>query len=160
MDSQRRKQLEQRRKELQQKLHKRERAGLLSHETAALDRLEVDYDLVYQTEALWDWLRGNFPPRSGSIDWSEIPDERYLHVTAGEEMPGAILDLLLESPLDENIHVLYPNGRRPAIRLSLQELLKHYTLLNNDFEVWFVCQAQKWVLEYISPDEWCWGTAG
>lgn len=150
--------MEQRRKALQEELHKRERADLLSHETAALDRLEVDYSLVYETEALWDWLRGNFSPRSGSIDWSEIPGERYVCVTAGEEMPAAITDLLLESPLDETIHVLYPNGRAPAIRLGLQDLLKHYEYLINDFEVWFVCRRQGWVLEYISPGEWCRGS--
>lgn len=156
MTPERRRQLEQRRRELQQRLRREERRALLTFATEELDRLHVDYEVVFETEPLVRWLEDRFPIGHHTIDWARVPDHRCW---PDEDVVPRALVAQVADDSEAPVEVLYGNGRYPALRLRLATALAHIGTLSAYFEVWMLCRSRGWIIEYVSAKAWCWGRA-
>jgi hypothetical protein len=157
MNPERRRQLEERRRALQAQIELDERRELIEFHLRDLDERGIVYEIEYDTEPLVEWTFGRFPTTMRGISWSDVPHHRC------ESDDDGILVLARElvswgtAHEDDEVEVLFSNGRSPALRIRFGEVLTHGPVLASDFEVWLLCRRRGWIMEYISTRGWCWG---
>ena len=76
-----------------------------------------------------EWLEKNFPIASwGRIDWPKVPNSSCITWTDDSELLLAFQRILVESRLDNNLEitviVIWANGLRPSLQISLDTFLK------------------------------------
>jgi hypothetical protein len=157
MNPDRRRELEERRHALKAQIELDERLELLKFPIRDLDQRGIAYEVEYDTEPLVEWAFGRFPTTMRGIGWAEVGDHRC------EPDDDGILPLaraLLSegaADADDEVEVLFSNGRSPALRIRFADVLAHGTVLASDFEVWLLCRRRGWIMEYISTRGWCCG---
>lgn len=157
MDPAKRRELQDRRRELQARVERDERRALLEHHTPDLDAAGIAYEVVFEAETLAEWVMERWPTTSRGVTWSKVARHDCRH---GEEGVRALAhDVLLQtgSVPDDEVEVLFANGRTPALRLHFRDVLSRGDVLASDFEVWVICRRRGWILEYVSGRGWCFG---
>jgi hypothetical protein len=149
--------LEERRRALQQQIELDERRSLVDFQMRELDRCGVTCEVDFDTDPLVDWAFGQFPVDRRGIAWNEVGNHRC---EPGDDGILLLSRLILEEGMteaDDEVEVLFSNGRSPALRIRFADVLAHGTVLASDFEVWLLCRRRGWIMEYISTRGWCWG---
>jgi hypothetical protein len=151
--------LEERRRALKRQIEQDERRALLDFHIRDLDRHGIAYEVDFDTEPIVAWVFDHFPTTLSGISWSEVVEHRCEPEDAG--IPVLAQELLSSgvARADDEIEVLFSNGRMPALRIRFADVIAHGTILANDFEVWLLCRQRGWMLEYVSGRGWCWGFA-
>lgn len=167
MDPDRRQRLEAKRRELREELATREQVESVRHRTAVLDELGVAYDLVLDDRDIVEWMWAHFPTGGGllsaRIDWGRVATwEAGPDPLAGDAELGAWLARLRDgvAPGDGGVVLMTGNGVNPGIRVSWADVVAHPPVVSSDGELWVVCRADGWVIEYTPYHEgWRWGRA-
>ena len=110
-----------------------------------------------------EWLEKNFPIASwGRIDWPKVPNSSCITWTDDSELLLAFQRILVESKLDNNLEitviVIWGNGLRPSLQISLDTFLKYANaMFEEDWDTWVYSESDNWLIEVYHEGEICFG---
>ena len=110
-----------------------------------------------------EWLEKNFPIASwGRIDWPKVPNSSCITWTDDSELLLAFQRILVESRLDNNLEitviVIWANGLRPSLQISLNTFLKYANaMFEEDWDTWVYSESDNWLIEVYHEEEICFG---
>ena len=110
-----------------------------------------------------EWLEKNFPIASwGRIDWPKVPNSSCITWTDDSELLLAFQRILVESRLDNNLEitviVIWGNGLRPSLQISLDTFLKYANaMFEEDWDTWVYSESDNWLIEVYHEGEICFG---
>ena len=110
-----------------------------------------------------EWLEKNFPIASwGRIDWPKVPNSSCITWTDDSELLLAFQRILVESRLDNNLEitviVIWANGLRPSLQISLNTFLKYANaMFEEDWDTWVYSESDNWLIEVYHEGEICFG---
>lgn len=159
MDSQRRKQLEQKRLELQEIILLRERRECIQAQINFLDAHAIPYEVLYDTAPHYDWIHRYFKTTLGRIDWANVSEYLILPIADDVSSKEWLLQLARELPSEEEVIILWSNAHNPALHINFNDLITYHEIISTDFEVWVFCPTNDWLLEFTFDFGWSWGRA-
>ena len=159
MNPERRKHLEQRRRDLRARLRREKRKDLIRSTVDALDQRGVPYDLVFDTDPLWDWLGRHFPTTSTHVAWDRVSVSHQWEQAIG--FPADFAERLGRAHEDDaRVDVLYTNGRAPALQMRFPDVRTHIDPLTSRVPyAWMLCRSEGWLFEFVAGWGWSFGRA-
>lgn len=168
MDAEDRSRLQQRRHALQEEIRLRARRERIRERTELLDAHGVAYELSFDDGAQVAWVWRHFAMGGGllspRVDWERVR-VRDRGPASGEGDGEAAAWLARLSAAHglwdgDAVVVLTGNGADPAVHLAFGGLVTHPQVVSCGSDVWVVCEAGGWLIEFLRfQDGWWWGRA-
>lgn len=167
MDEKHRRRLELRRIELQEEVKLRSRRESVRERTDILDAHGVPYELLFEDRDTIEWVWRHFPKTGGllspCIDWPRVPVREVGPESDAQnhELSAWLTKVAADHGLgDCTVVLLSGNGSDPMIGVSFRALTAHPEVASCGFDVWIVCEAGGWAMEFLRFQHgWNWGRA-